>query len=57
MLLNAMAQLIVRQAQRLGRLPLVPAMLAQSMLDNCPLMRIDRTAQIVDCIERRRGNE
>ena len=54
-LLYAMAQLIVTQPQRLGCLPLVPAMLAQRMLHYGALMRIHGRTQIVHMIEIRRA--
>lgn len=54
MFLDAMAQLVISQAQRLGRLPLVPAMFAQRMLHNGAFMRINRSAQIIHGIQIRR---
>ena len=46
-----MAQLIVSQAKRLGRLPLVPPVGAKRMFNNGFLMRIHRRAQIVHLVE------
>ena len=51
MLADAVAQLIVGQAKRPRGLALVPAMFAERGLENRPLVRIDRRAQILDRIE------
>ena len=54
MLADAVAQLIVGQAECAGSLPLVPAMLAQCVRKYRALMRIDRRTQILNAVEMRR---
>src|SRR6476469_4624861 len=50
MLADAMPQLVVAQAERLGGLALVPAVPAERVLDDGALVRLDRGAQIGDRI-------
>mgnify|MGYP002831429452 CR=1 FL=1 len=52
-----MAQLVVSQAERLGSLALVPAMLAQRMLDDRTLMRIHRSAQVRDALKQQANSK
>ena len=54
---DAMTQLVVAEAERLGGLALVPAVPAQRVLEDRALMRIDRAAQVGNLVKgsRRRG--
>src|SRR5215204_4587703 len=48
MLAEAMPELVIAQAERLGGLALVPAVAAEVVLEDRPFVRFDRGAQVLD---------
>ena len=45
---HAVAQLVISQAQRTGRLPLIPAVAAKRLFNDRAFVRLDRSTQIGD---------